>query len=426
MPKPAPRRDDGPQPRRISILRYVDASGKQVPKGTPGAKQIREQSSTYYVKFKGKRWPLETTDLQQAWANFRALQKRLRDEELGIHTPAQDQAALPLARHLSDFLDHLRAKGTGAHQIATYRQRIANVAGLAGWKRITDMTREKADHALARLMTEQGRSQQTRNHCVTHLKAFASWLVDAERLARNPLRKLARIAVTEYRHKRRTPTDDEIRRLAEATDRPGARVRGHMTGPQRMLAYRLAMATGFRFGEVRTLARECFDLDAAAVTLPARRDKRRKGVRQPLPAWLVDELRAWFAAGGGCWAFPRHKAHRILRADLKAAGVPYTVAGPECELFFDFGSLRRWYVSRLAEQPGIDPKTLMELARHSTADLTLRVYMDGSNDRRREAVNNIARPGDQSPSVAPPVAPTRPTASDNPGRRRTNPNKKAT
>jgi hypothetical protein len=38
----------------------------------------------------------------------------------------------------------------------------------------------------------------------------------------------------------------------------------------------------------------------------------------------------------------------------------------------------------------------MELARHSTADLTLRVYMDGSNDRQRTAVNNIARPGDPS------------------------------
>jgi integrase len=388
MPKPAPRRDDGPQPRRIAITRHLDAAGKQVPAGTPGARRVKELSATYYVKFKGKRHALETTDLQQAWANFRALQKRLRDEELGIHTPAQDQAALPLARHLADFLDHLKAKGTGSHQIATYRQRIGNVASLAGWKRITDMTREKADHALARLMTEQGRSQQTRNHCVTHLKAFASWLVDAERLAR--------IKITEYRHKRRTPTDDEIRKLAAAVDVPTARVRGHMTGPQRMLAYRLAMATGFRFGEVRTLARECFDLDGAAVTLPARKDKRRKGARQPLPAWLVDELRAWFDAGGGCWAFPRHKAHRILRADLKAAGVPYTVTGPECELFFDFGSLRRWYVSRLAEQPGIDPKTLMELARHSTADLTLRVYMDGSNDRQRTAVNNIARPGDPS------------------------------
>jgi integrase len=397
MPKPSPRRDDGPQPRRIAITRHLDANGKQVPAGTPGARKVKELSATYYVKYRGRRHALETTDLQQAWANFRALQKRLRDEELGIHTPAQDQAAMPLARHLADFLDHLKAKGTGAHQIATYRQRIGNVASLAGWKRITDMTREKADHALARLMTEQGRSQQTRNHCVTHLKAFASWLVDAERLARNPLRKLTKIKITEYRHKRRTPTDDEVRKLAAAVDVPAARVRGHMTGPQRMLAYRLAMATGFRFGEVRALSRECFDIDAGVVTLPARKDKRRKGVRQPLPAWLVEELRAWFGAGGGCWTFPKHKAHRILRADLKAAGVPYTVAGPECELYFDFGSLRRWYVSRLAEQPGIDPKTLMDLARHSTADLTLRVYMDGSDDRQRAAVGNLARPGDAPP-----------------------------
>jgi integrase len=413
MPKPAPRRDDGPQPRRISITRHLDAAGKQVPAGTPGSRKVTEQSSTYYVKYRGKRHALETTDLATAWDNFRKLQKRLRDEELGIHTPAQDQAALPLARHLADFLDHLKAKGTGSHQIATYRQRIGNVASLAGWKRITDMTREKADHALARLMSEQGRSQQTRNHCVTHLKAFASWLVDAERLARNPLRKLTRIKITEYRHKRRTPTDDEVRLLAAAVDTPTARVRRGMTGPHRMLGYRLAMTTGFRIGELRTLGRECFDLDAGAVTLPARKDKRRRGARQPLPAWIVAELRAWFDAGGDCWqAFPEWHPGRVLTADLKAAGVPYKIAGPECDLFLDMHSFRRYYIGKLADQPGMDLKTLLDLSRHSSPELALRTYTEGRDDLRRAAVGNVGRPGDQLPPVAPPE-PTRRRAKKN-------------
>jgi integrase len=239
------------------------------------------------------------------------------------------------------------------------------------------------------------------------LKAFASWLVDAERLARNPLRKLAKIKITEYRHKRRVPTDDEVRKLAEATDRPGARVRFGMTGPQRMLGYRLCMATGFRFGELKTLDRECFDLDGAAVTLPARKDKRRKGARQPLPAWLVDELRAWFAVGGGCWrTYPKWHAVRVLKADLKAAGVPYVVQGAEHKEFLDMHSLRGWFVSKLAEQPGIDPKTLMDLARHSTADLTLKVYARSRDDLQRQAVGNVGRPGDQS-LPTPPPEPTR-------------------
>jgi integrase len=396
MPKPAPRRDDGPQPRRISILRYVDASGKQVPKGTPGAKQIREQSSTYYVKFKGKRWPLETTDLQQAWANFRALQKRLRDEELGIHTPAQDQAALPLARHLADFLDHLKAKGTGDFQVYTYRHHVTVLADLAGWKRVTDITRDKALHALNRLMTEMGRAQLTRNQYLSRVKGFTAWLADCDppRLARDPLRKVAKIKVTEHRHKRREPTDDEVRRLAEYLDGPKARIRRGMTGPHRMLGYRLAMATGFRAGELRVLTRDCFDLDAAVVTLPARKDKRRRGARQPLPAWLVAELRAWFAAGGQCWgAFPAHHPGELLTADLKAAGVEYVVAGPECPLFLDLHSFRKFYVSRLAEQPGMDLKTLLDLSRHTSPELALQGYAEGRDDRRRAAVGNVGRPG---------------------------------
>lgn len=387
-----------PQPRRIAITRHIDRHGRQVPAGTPGAKKVRSLSETYFVKYRGRRWPLETTDLQTAWSRFRALQKRLRDEELGIATPEQDHAAKPLAGHLDDFLGHLRAKGTSAKQIETYRTRLTNLAALAGWRRITDISRERALHALARLVSEQGRSQRTRNHYTTHLKAFAAWLVDAERLTRDPVRKLAKVKVTEHRHKRRTPTDDEVRLLMTATDTPAARSRRGMTGPQRALGYRICMATGFRANELRALSRECFDLDGATVTLPARREKRRRGARQPLPGWLVAELRAWFAAGGECWsAFPENFPGRLLKADLKAAGVAVKVAGPECDLFVDFGSLRKWYISRLVEQPGIDPKTLMDLARHSTADLTLKLYAEARDDRQRAAVDNIGKPGEQLP-----------------------------
>jgi integrase len=377
-----------PQPRRVSIVRYVDSAGKQVPKGTPGARRRRTRSDTYYIKLKGVRHPLKATTLEAAWHEVRALKKRLADLAAGIVTPEQHHAARPLQEHLADFLSHVRAKGTGAKEVREQRSQITRLAALAGWRRITDITRDSCLVALARVVTELGRSQQTRNHFLRRARAFTAWLADTEppRLLRDPLRKVRKLKVTEHRHKRRCPETEEIVALMAYLASPRARLRKGMTGPQRALGYRVAMCTGFRSNELRCLSRESFDLDGATVTLPPAVDKRRKGAVQPLPAWLVAELLAWFDAGGGCWeGFPEHNGGRLLKADLKAAGIEYCKGG----LYFDMHALRVYYITQLASQPGIDPKTLMTLARHSTADLTLRVYAALKDENARRAVGQL-------------------------------------
>ena len=61
----------------------------------------------------------------------------------------------------------------------------------------------------------------------------------------------------------------------------------------------------------------------------------------------------------------------MLRLDLDAAGIPYSVEGPDGPLFADLHALRHTYLT-LGGRAGIDLRPLQELAGHSTPDLTAR------------------------------------------------------
>lgn len=162
-----------------------------------------------------------------------------------------------------------------------------------------------------------------------------------------------------------------------------------MDGPARALGYRVCMATGFRAKELRTLARESFDLDAETVRGKAAHTKNRKDVVMPLPPWLAAELRAHFDAGGGCWGrWPKKWPGRLLWLDQQACGVAHETA----EGFFDFHSWRKWYVTWAANQPNISPKTLQSLARHSDPRLTMRVYAVAQQEEMKRTVGALPDP----------------------------------
>jgi integrase len=65
----------------------------------------------------------------------------------------------------------------------------------------------------------------------------------------------------DVRHERRVLSEAELVRLIQAAE--NGRVLYHMSGPMRAMAYRLAVGTGFRANEIRTLSPESFRLDAA-------------------------------------------------------------------------------------------------------------------------------------------------------------------
>src|SRR5262249_39104010 len=180
------------------------------------------------------------------------------------------------------------------------------------------------------------------------------------------------------RHDRRELEEEELRRVLSAAHKSERTLFG-LTGWDRFHLYATACGTGFRASGLASLTPESFDLDpkAPTVTLPARANKSKKTKLQPLPADVADMLRGYLVgkpAGvplwGGTWARDR-KGAEMLRHDLEAAGVPYSVEGPDGPLYADFHALRHTYLT-LGGRAGIDLRTLQELAGHSDPRLTVR------------------------------------------------------
>jgi integrase len=424
-----------PKPVRVTITRYHDpVTGRRCSADTPGAVARKVRSRTYYAYIPPEadptgrpvRVPLGTEDESQAWVELHRRLRKLAELAAGIRDRTTEEAARPLCDQVAEWVATLRARNVSPKQVCGLQAHVLKLAELAGWERLADVTSSSCETALGRLQAEKGRgaarayagrSAQTRNHYLAHLRQFLRWCQQDGRLRAYPIAGVRPIATeTDRRHDRRSPTHDEIGRLIQYLQGEGAVVRRGMTGPARALAYRLAMASGLRAGELGSLGREAFDLAAGTVTLQAAYSKHRRTDVIQLPAWLVEELKAWFAAGGGCWpGFRAEHPGRVLRHDLAAAGVAYSVPGPHGRpLYFDMHALRHWYCSWAASLPDMDLRTLLSLTRHSTPQLALKTYAKPQQQRIRAAVSQMAAPPTSPPGPVPPTPPEDTAGTDGP------------
>jgi integrase len=335
----------------------------------------------------------------------RHLEEKARKAKEGLDDPAaesyRDHRLKPLAEHLADWKRAIAAKGfTPKHlELFTTRARrvVAIVAGatlqeiappkkskhaafpafelaLDKWTakaRFSDLTADRVQAALSELKAA-GKSHSTINHHRTAVKAFAAWCSDNHRTRENQLRGVTGFnAKTDPRHDRRTVSLNELRRIIEAAEH-GRTVMG-MTGPARSLCYRLAVATGLRYGEIASVTPTSFDWKAPSVTVPAAYTKNSQPATQGLSDDLAHDLAAYvadMAPSEPIFPLQTDAGARLLRHDLEAAGVPYRDAGG---LVFDFHSLR-CQMATLADAAGVSPRVTQKLMRHSSLELTTR-YM---------------------------------------------------
>src|SRR5262249_36647702 len=175
------------------------------------------------------------------------------------------------------------------------------------------------------------------------------------------------------RHDRRPLSETELRMVLEAVQASRDEFRG-LDGRARHMLYVTACVTGFRASELAILTPGSFDLGArpALATVRAGYTKNRKAVSQPLPADVAMALGAFLEAkptDQPLWPGTWHtRAAEMIRADLEAVGIPYTVDGPDGPLFADFHALRHSYVA-LLDQSGASLKQAMQLARHGAPTL---------------------------------------------------------
>jgi integrase len=393
------------------VVHYVDATGKRCSSATPGAKKVRKRAGKWYgagVPGLKKRVPLASDKGTARRMLQDLLYKTGRAHGAGFDGRADDAAKVELTAHLDDFEASLRAKSRGVSEegIKLTMGRLRRTFDACGFRYPNDINADDVLEYLAdrrRLPRDQdGLSIQTSNFYLKTVKQFCKWMCNPHRrrMAFNPMESDAAECgdpKLDKRHHRRDLKPDELARLLDATGN-STKVRRFMTGEDRRVLYLTACGTGFRRGELASLTPESFDLDGdpPTATVKAGYAKNRKTARQPLPHIVVEALRPWLAgkpAGEPVWPTGWWKrSARMFRADLKAAGIPYVVKGPDGPLFADFHCLRHSYIS-LMERAGVGLNDAKELARHSTIVLTKDRYTHADGADLAAAVNRLALPG---------------------------------
>ncbi len=292
----------------------------------------------------------------------------------GLLDGARLAAGMALSEHLDDFKQALLDRGNTAGHVRLTHQRVRDLLDGAGATLLSEIDGGRVAHDLANRRRE-GLSAASSNHYLRAGKSFTKWLIETKRLTADPLVALRPVnAKTDRRHERRALTTDEARRLLAATaDEPD---RFKMTGPGRAMLYRLAIESGLRAGELRSLTAASFDLtgDPPTVSVEAAYSKHRRRDVLPLrpdTAALLADFIAVKMPGAFAFAMPSPaKVAPMLRADLAAAGIPYADdAGRVC----DFHSLRHTCATLLVAS-GASPKAAQAVMRHSTFALTMDTY----------------------------------------------------
>lgn len=358
-----------------------------------------------YVRKRGKKytayWIGENGERKSraAFADKGASQRLANDMESralrvreGLDEPGEaarrEAAAKPLAVHVDDYQANLLAKGDSPRHVAHIAGAIRRLITDAGIVAVSEIAPDRVQQALGRIKAQ--RSARTANHALSAVKSFARWLANANRIREVPRGLLAIRSYSEKldrKRVRRALTPDEVSRLLAAaeggptirlnrSDRPLVEI----TGPERAILYRIALGTGFRAQEIRTLTPERFHLDGDAPSITVLACYSKRGKRsgrddvQPIRRDLAALLKPWLAtrpAGKPVLPMPPENAAKLLRKDLLAAGIDDGMASGAGVV--DFHAIRHTFITNLVNS-GVNPKHAQVLARHSTITLTLDRY----------------------------------------------------
>jgi len=406
------RRNSRPIPQGATIGTYRgkpyatwDAKGKaqRAPLNAAGDRiiQLAECYTAQYFDENGSRRkaPTRCHDKAEALRYANHLENQARKRRTGeIDVKAErygKEGRRPLTEHLADFRQYLADKQNCAKYVGMTCTRVAKLLNDCNAQHIPDMT-DAAVMAAIGTLKASGASLQTCNHYIRNVKQFARWLKLQKRTPDDALASLTGFnAETDRRYIRREMTTDEAAYLLRTVETYTTAMH-NMPGPDRAMAYRLALGTGFRAKELRSLTPASFDLDAdpPTATVDAAYSKRRRQDVQPIRPDLAELLRPWLAKyerDEHPFAAMPERTARMLRDDLDEArrrwldeaktdaerqrreGADFLKHIDADGRVLDFHGTRHTYVSAIVAG-GASVKTAQELARHSTPTLTIGRY----------------------------------------------------
>jgi integrase/recombinase XerC len=306
-------------------------------------------------------------------------------------------AAAFLNNHIEDFRQSLLDKGRTKHYVQTTVPRVEKIVEKCKFIKINDINIDIVQHQISELQI----SDQTKRHYVRSLKQFSSWLYHSNRTSTDILSRLVTPSLKEIVRNRRALTAKEVAKLLKVTKNSDTSFY-NVSGYERYLIYSLALSTGLRANEIRTLTVIDFDFIHHTVTVRPKNEKARRGATLPLQKELsikIKDFTKYKTPAARALSLPS-KTSEMLQADLAQAGIEYKTD----QGYADFHSLRHTFGTILAKS-GAAPQIAQKLMRHSDPRLTQNYYTHLLVDDLRSATDKIpvfdsARPDCTKASVS--------------------------
>ena len=418
-----------PVVKNLIVTRWYVKKGKKkirVPAGTLGATKVTEETNYLYVvdRSGGKVVRVNTgcTDKRAAQAFLAKYLTAIERGEQGLTDPHKPHLDRLILEHLAEYLATVREISRYALYPRTIERELTRLFKNAGFVLLRDMTTDRVQQYLTGLV---GVKAGTKNKIRTYLVSFGKWLVEGDRIVRNPIERVKRaVAKPEEKEKRhrRAMTRKQLRDLLSAAERfplvsgqtpKGGKPRKDgskaqfknpvklsdetiakltQEGRERRLVYRTALLTGLRRGELSRLRVGHFKLKRRIFDIPAQLTKNGRPAKLPLVPALVADLRQWIAdthrkPDDPLFHVPDSRSMaRQHEKRLKLADIPYKTEHG----FADFHSLRKSINTRLRRK-GVSLRLRQRFLRHAAADLATTAYDDERLAELRPVVEILTR-----------------------------------
>ena len=324
-----------------------------------------------------------------------------------------DQGGKPIAEHIDDFQTMMEDKSCTDKHVAKTCGHVTRVCAGCDFKVLADMTADKVADFIRALRGQTTRRKttiapSTVHGIVTSFKSFSRWLYKKNRTATDLMKDVER-GNAKAEVLRGAFSDTELAWLLSATAQAPRRYK--LSGADRALLYRLAVETGFRANELRSMERSNFnlgDVDKASITVHGAYTKNGKEATLPLRSDFAAELQAFLKQSGQdgpALPVPHRTADMIHEdmADARTAWLQAAESPAECYERFgtrfllpvdesgfvrDFHSLRHTGITRVVRS-GASMKIAQDFARHSDPKLTANIYTHLHISDIRAALENV-------------------------------------
>jgi len=374
----------GAEVSRNGIVTWTARGKKRTGKLSPTG-NVSMQVDTWTAQFtdetgKTRKVPTKTTVRSVAEKILAKYEMDVAKIRTGVATREELEKAEAPKITLEEALDRLetkmKASGNVQKHIGRTKQQILSILSDCNIVSFADIRRESIERWIADELEKGTRGLRTINQYITSIKSFARYLTDTELLTKNPLKSIQKLNEELGRRLvRRAMTEDEVSRLLKATASGICRSAG--TPEERVLIYRLALATGLRSTELSLLTPSQINFEQCRLTVEAAKTKNKKADVLPLRTDLVRSLKKRIESNGikpheRIFQHDVWKIRRAFYADLKAAGIERKGADGRN---IDVHSLRKTFGTLLAKA-GVPLTTVQRLMRHATPLLTAQLYID--------------------------------------------------